>query len=89
MLKKNVAEVKKKVEIETAKEEKYKHISYLSKSIQRHTDSNKIINYRSYKKLVKYQEDAICNLKKFKTTVRKDNEDLESRYLQYKENQEK
>jgi rubrerythrin len=66
--------VKKKVELEKAKEEKYKHISYLSKSIQRQTDTNKIINYRSYKKLVRYQEDAVTNLKKFKTTLRKDNE---------------
>jgi hypothetical protein len=68
--------VKKNVEFESAKEEKYKHISYLSKSIQRQTDTNKNINYRSYKKLLKYQEDAIINLKKFKTNLRKDNECL-------------
>jgi hypothetical protein len=53
------------------KEEKYKHISYLTKSIQRQTDSTKIINYRSFKKLVKYQDEAITNLKKFKTGLRK------------------
>lgn len=81
-LKKNVGSMRKKVELEGAKVEKYKHISYLSHSIQRNTDSVKILNTRSFKSMLKYQEETLTSLKRFKTTLRKENEELENKFIQ-------
>jgi hypothetical protein len=77
-----VRALRKQVEIEGAKVEKYKHISYLATSIERNTDAVKIVNSRSYKQMLKQQEDTLANLKQFKTSLRKENEDLENKLLQ-------
>ena len=55
-LKKNVAVLRKDVENQTVKEEKFKHITYLTHSIDRNTDSTKIINSKAYKKMVEMQD---------------------------------
>lgn len=47
--------MRKRVDLESSKIEKYKHISYLSNSIQRNTDTVKILNNRSYKQMLKHQ----------------------------------
>ena len=81
-LKKNLASVRKEVEIESAKVEKYKHIEYLATSINRNTEAVKINNGRSYKQLINQQEDTLSNLKQFRVNLRKDNEELESQLMQ-------
>lgn len=81
-LKKKVSGMRKEVEVEEGKVEKYKHIFYLSSSLQKNTDTVKILNTRSYKSMLKHQEETLTNLKRFKTTLRKENQELENKLMQ-------
>lgn len=60
---------------------RYKEVSYLSKSVQQQTEHIMHGNSRDYRQMVRKQGDTIANLKNYRYYLKRENQELETKYL--------